>query len=85
MPTPKLERVLQDSNQFQLDDRLELAELIEAPKSIEELAEEQGVGPFDFKAAREEAAGIWPENESADDFIAAVREWRSESAYRSLD
>lgn len=53
--------------------------LIEAPKSIEELAAEQGVEPFDFKAATEEAAGVWPEDETADDFIAAVREWRNEA------
>lgn len=53
--------------------------LIGVSKSIEELAAEQGVKPFDFKAATEEAAGIWPEDEAADDFIAAVREWRREA------
>lgn len=79
MPIPTLEQVLQDANQLPIDDRRALAELIKVPKSIAELAAEQGVKPFDFKAATEEAAGIWPEDESADDFIAAVREWRNET------
>lgn len=86
MATQTYEQVLQNSNQSPSNGRLELTELIEAPKSIEELAAEQGVKPFDFKAATEEAAGVWPEDESADDFIAAVREWRRESIHkRSLD
>ena len=85
MLTPTLEQVLQDASQLPIDDRRALAELIETPKSIEELAAEQGVKPFDFKAVIEEAAGLWPEDESADEFVAAVREWRSEGTHRRFD
>lgn len=47
------------------------------------LAEEQGVKPLtldDLEAMR----GVWPEDESIDDFIAAVRQWRSEGVEREL-
>lgn len=46
-------------------------------------AEEQGVKPLtrdDLEAMR----GVWPEDESIDDFIAAVRQWRSEGVEREL-
>lgn len=46
-------------------------------------AEEQGVRPLtheDLKAM----AGVWPEDESVDDFIAAVQRWRSEGPEREL-
>jgi hypothetical protein len=46
-------------------------------------AEEQGVKPLtreDLKAM----AGVWPDDESIDDFIAAVRRWRSEGPDREL-
>jgi len=44
--------------------------------NLEELAAQQGVKP----AARFEGllGDFWPEDESADDFIAAVRQWRRE-------
>ncbi|MEP7339052.1 MAG: hypothetical protein ABI977_15055 [Acidobacteriota bacterium] len=85
MNTPTLEQVYHDAQRLPLEDRRALATLIEPPKSLEEIAAEQGVGPFDFKAAQQEAADIWPEDESADDFVAAVREWRSEGLQRELD
>ena len=46
-------------------------------------AEEQGVKPLtpaDLDAMR----GVWPDDESIDDFIAAVRQWRSEGRKRGL-
>ena len=48
-----------------------------APMSLEELAQHQGVKRFDFDEliAMEER---WPEEESVDEFIASVREWRTE-------
>jgi len=85
MNTPTLDQVYHDAQRLPLEDQRALAALIEPPKSLEEIAAEQGVGPFDFKAAQQEAAGIWPEDENADDFVAAVREWRSEGLQRELD
>jgi hypothetical protein len=45
-------------------------------KELEALAEEQGISPvtnFD-----DLLGDFWPEEESVDDFIAAVQEWRRE-------
>ncbi len=85
MSTPTLDQVYRDAQRLPLEDQRALAALIEPPKSLEEIAAEQGVGPFDFKAAQQEAAGVWPEEESADEFVAAVREWRNEGRHRELD
>lgn len=83
--TPTLEQVFHDAQQLPIADQQLLAELLEPPKTIEQLAEEQGIGPFDFQAAQAEAT-FWPEGESVDDFIAALREWRGEGATeRELD
>ncbi|MDQ3013078.1 MAG: hypothetical protein M3X11_20525 [Acidobacteriota bacterium] len=52
-------------------------------KTIEEMAAEQGIKPFDFAEARRAAAGIWPEDESLDDFTAWLRQSRNEGAAES--
>jgi hypothetical protein len=80
MSTPTLEQVFHDAQQLPIADQQLLVELLKPPKTIEQLAEERGIGPFDFEAARAEAAGVWPEDESIDDFIAALRRWRCEGA-----
>ena len=80
---PTLDEVLQDAKRLPLDDRRALVDLIETPKSIEEMAAEQGIKPFDFAEARAAAAGIWPEEESLDDFTAWLRESRREGAAES--
>jgi hypothetical protein len=50
-------------------------ELMTQPKrSWEELAAEQGVKPI--ASIDDLGADFWPEDESIDEFIAAVREWR---------
>jgi predicted DNA-binding antitoxin AbrB/MazE fold protein len=41
---------------------------------VDELARQQSVNPFKFDPSRESS---WPEDESIDEFIAAVRHWRS--------
>lgn len=46
--------------------------------SIDELMSEQHVVPTDD--ARQLLGDFWPEDESVDDFIAAVREWRGHLA-----
>jgi hypothetical protein len=47
------------------------------PKDLLTLASEQGVKPFDFDELMATPT-LWPEDESIDDFIATVREWRRE-------
>lgn len=80
---PTLDQVLSDAKRLPLDDRRALADLIETPKSIEEMAAEQGIKPFDFAEARSAAAGIWPEDESLDDFTVWLQESRKEGAAES--
>lgn len=41
-----------------LEDQQLLAELIKPPKTIEQMAAEQGIKPFDFVEARRAAVGI---------------------------
>ncbi len=85
MSAPTLEQVFHDAQRLPIADQQLLVELLKPPKTIEQLAEEQGIGPFDFKAAQAEAT-FWPEDESIDDFITALRQWRSEgSTERELD
>lgn len=85
MNIPTLDQVLQDARRLPLEDRRALATLIEPPKPLEQIAAEQGVGPFNVEAARRQASGIWPEEESIDDFLTTLREWRSEGRERELD
>ncbi|HWG41742.1 MAG TPA: hypothetical protein VN688_03080 [Gemmataceae bacterium] len=48
-------------------------------KSSDELAAEQGVQPIeDFEAFLDEIGDVWPEEESADEFIAWLRKLRRE-------
>lgn len=45
-------------------------------ETLEQLAERQGVAPVaDFDSLR---GDFWPEDESVDDLIAAIRVWRHE-------
>jgi hypothetical protein len=85
MSTPTLDQVFHDAQQLPIADQQLLVERLKPPKTIEQLAEEQGIGLFDFKAAQAEAT-FWPEDESIDDFIAALRQWRCEGEKeRELD
>ncbi|MFN0120273.1 MAG: hypothetical protein ACKV2V_07205 [Blastocatellia bacterium] len=72
---PTLEQVLKDVQTLPLADQRLLLELIKVPKSLEEIAAEQGLKPFDPEAVRAEA-GFWPEEEDIDEFNATVRRWR---------
>jgi hypothetical protein len=49
----------------------------DAVLDVETLARKQGVGPFNFAAARQ-LGKFWPEDESVDDFVTTVRRWRDE-------
>ena len=85
MDTPTLDQVFEAAKQLPIADQQLLVELLKPPKTIEQLAAEQGIRPFDFKAAQAEAT-FWPEEESVDDFVAALRQWRSEGEKeRELD
>jgi hypothetical protein len=48
------------------------------PKTIEQLAEEQRIKPTDWETLTERARGIWPEDESIDDFLAFLKESRKD-------
>jgi hypothetical protein len=85
MDTPTLDQVFEAAKLLPIADQQLLVELLNPPKTIEQLAAEQGIGAFDFKAAQAEAT-FSPEEESIDDFIAALRQWRSEGEKeRELD
>jgi len=49
----------------------------EAWERLLKMAEEQGVKPI-TKEQLDAMAGVWPEDESIDEFIATVRRWRDE-------
>lgn len=83
MDIPTLDEVFEAAKQLSIADQQLLVKLLSPPKTIEQLAEEQGIGPFDFDAARQVAAGIWPEDESIDDFLAFLRESRRDGAPES--
>jgi hypothetical protein len=71
-----LDEVFEAAERLSIADQQRLVRLLNPPKTIEQIAAEQGIGPFDFKAAQAEAT-FWPEEESIDDFITALRQWRS--------
>ena len=48
------------------------------PADLLALAHEQGVGPLDLEALQN--SGVWPEDETTDDFLATLRSWRREGA-----
>jgi hypothetical protein len=77
-PTATLDEVLELAQQLSIADQQRLVRLLNPPKTIEQIAAEQGIGPFDFKAAQAEA-DFWPEDESADEFVAFIRESRKDA------
>ncbi|MFN0112726.1 MAG: hypothetical protein ACKVZH_28035 [Blastocatellia bacterium] len=79
-----LEQILQNAKQLPLEEQRALVTLLDPPPSLEKIAAEQGVGPFDVESARRQAVGIWPEDESLDDFAAWLRESRQENREREI-
>ena len=77
-----LDEVFEAAQRLSIDDQQRLVRLLNPPKTIEQIAAEQGIGPFDFKAAQAEAT-FWPEDENIDDFTAFIRESRRGSAPES--
>jgi hypothetical protein len=71
-----LEKILEEIQELNPDEQKRLRKLLaeragapEAPKSIEELAAEQGTRPLHFD---ELLGDFWPEDESIDDFLEFV-------------
>lgn len=59
------------------------SEQSKARARLRKLIDERGIKPISANQLR--AMGdLWPEDESVDDFIAAVREWRREGSPRRL-
>jgi hypothetical protein len=58
-------------------------EQTEALARLQKLAAERGIQPLDFDAILSKA-DFWPEDESADDFIRTVEEWRRDRRSRDL-
>ena len=81
-----LEEILKAARTLPPQEQRRLRKLLaeEAPKSIEQIAAEQSVEPINFEELRK-LGEFWPEDESIDDFIAAVREWRRDEPDRSID
>ena len=76
--TPTLNEVLALARKLSIDDQRRLVRLLHPPKSLEQLAAEQGVKPFNWDEAQKEAEGIWPEEDSIDEFLAFLRESRKD-------
>lgn len=77
MTTPTLDEVLDLARQLSLDDQRRLCRLLNPPaaKTIQEMAAEQGVKPFNWDEVQAEAT-FWPEDESIDDFLDFLDESR---------
>ena len=59
------------------------SEQTRARARLRRLIQQRGITPITVGQLR--AMGdLWPENESVDDFIAAVRKWRREGSLRRL-
>lgn len=79
------EEVLHEVRKLKPQEKRQLSEILaeEAPKTIEQLAAEQGVGPMDYDKLLK-LGEFWPEDESIDEFNAFVRESRREDPFRRI-
>ena len=83
------DKVLQEAKALSAPEQQRLLQLlagneqeVKPTKRIEQLVAAQGTRPLDFK---EMLGDFWPEDESTDEFLATLREWRNESEQRSLE
>ena len=83
-----LEKVLQDAKALSPSEQQRLLRLLFADteqtkpsKSIEQQVAEQGTRPLSYE---EMLGNFWPEDESVDDFLATLHEWRNEGENRSF-
>ena len=84
-----LEKVLADARTLPLEEQEELIDLlrihlIRPKKTIEQLAKEQGKKPINFEELVR-LGSFFPEEESVDDLVNTVREWRDIPSNRIPD
>ena len=79
------EEVLEEARKLQPLEKRRLSYILteELPKTIEQIAAEQGVGPVNLDEL-EKFTGKWPEDENIDDFVAFVKESRKGDPYRRI-
>jgi len=82
---PTFEEVLEEARKLKPQEKRRLSQILaeEAPKTIEQIAAEQGVGPLDFDELRK-LGGNWPEDEDIDEFISFIRESRQGDPYARI-
>ncbi|HEX4950069.1 MAG TPA: hypothetical protein VFZ34_25610 [Blastocatellia bacterium] len=86
---PVLEEIIAEVRALPQVEQQRLREILNAEASrfdpaqrIRELVAEQGTRPLNFD---EMLGDFWPEEESMDEFLATLREWRSEGEHRSVE
>lgn len=86
-----LERIIKEAFSLPPQDQRRLIELLNArvaqsapQKTIEQMAAEHGKVPLDFARIRQ-LGSFFPEDESVDDLITAVRNLREDKTTRTLD
>lgn len=85
--TPTLAEVLKLAKRLSNEDQDHLIELLKLrpPKTIEQLAEEKGIKPSSWEELEKAAEGIWPEEDSIDDFLAFLEESRRGAPERRIE
>jgi hypothetical protein len=86
---PELEEIIAEVKALPLAEQNRLREILNAEanrfdpaKRIAQLVAEQGTRPLRFE---EMLGDFWPQEESIDEFLATLREWRSEAEHRSIE
>lgn len=86
-----LEKILEDARALSSEDRKKLVSLLiasdEPPqphKPLEQIAREQGKHPVDFDELLK-LGEFFPEEESVDELVSAVGEWRRDSSERRIE
>jgi hypothetical protein len=77
MPENQKGRIMSKQLKDEPAEHTQRSSFFDEPKDLATLASEQGVKPFNFDEFMSHPA-LFPDSESADDFIAAIREWRRE-------
>ena len=79
------EEVLEEVRKLKPQEKRRLSYILaqETPKTIEQIAAEQGVGPLDFDKLRK-LGGQWPEDEDIDEFVSFVKESRQGDSYQRI-
>ncbi len=86
---PVLEEIIAEVKALPPTEQQRLREMLNAEASrfdprqkIEQFVAEQGTRPLNFE---EMLGDFWPKEEGTDEFLATLREWRSEGEHRSIE